>query len=128
MLVGVDVDDPRLEAIQGDMTNTHAVREAAAGCERAIHTAATFSYRRRDAERMIRENAPGTMNVLDAAAEAGCTSVVHVSSTFALLQPNATLSGESPLGVALGPYTQSKVDSERIAKEQGKEPARRCAS
>ena len=56
--------------------------------------------------------------MLDAAAEADCTSVVHVSSTFALLQPNAMLSGESPLGVALGPYTQSKVDSERIARER----------
>jgi nucleoside-diphosphate-sugar epimerase len=118
LLVGVDADDPRLEAVQGDMTNAHAVGEAAAGCERVIHTAATFSYRRRDAERMLRENVAGTMNVLDAAAEAGCTSVVHVSSTFALLQPNATVSGVSPLGVVLGPYTQTKVDSERIARER----------
>jgi dihydroflavonol-4-reductase len=117
-LVGVDADDPRLEAIQGDMTDTRGVHEAASGCEWAVHTAATFSYRRRDAERMVRENAAGTRNVLDAAADAGCASVVHVSSTFALLQPNATLSGQSPLGVVLGPYTQSKVDSERIARER----------
>jgi dihydroflavonol-4-reductase len=117
-LVGVDADHPRLEAIQGDMTSIHAVREAAAGCDRAIHAAATFSYRRRDAERMLRENATGTVNVLDASADAGCTSVVHVSSTFALLQPHATLTGESPLGVVLGPYTQSKVDSERIARDR----------
>src|SRR5688572_6241396 len=40
LLVEVDADDPRLEPIQGDMTDTHALREAAAGCERAIHTAA----------------------------------------------------------------------------------------
>ena len=117
-LVGVDADDPRMEALQGDMSSTPAVREAAAGCDRAIHAAATFSYRRRDAERMIKENAAGTRNVLDAAAEAGCTGVVHVSSTFALLQPNATLTGDSPLGVVLGPYTQSKVDSERIARDR----------
>jgi dihydroflavonol-4-reductase len=126
LLVEVDADDPRLEPIQGDMTDTHALREAAAGCERAIHTAATFSYRRRDAERMVRENAAGTLNVLDAALEVGCTSVVHVSSTFALLQPNATLNGESSLGFVLGPYTQSKVDSERIARERQEAGAPVC--
>ena len=116
-LLGIDGDDPRVEVVQGEMTDPHAVREAANGCDRAIHAAATFSYRRRDAERMLHENAAGTATVLDAAEAAGCTSVVHVSSTFALLQPNATRTGDSPLGVALGPYTPSKVDSERIARD-----------
>lgn len=117
-LLGIDGDDPRIEAVQGDMTDQHAVRQAANGCDQAIHAAATFSYRRRDAERMLHENALGTETVLDAAIEAGCTGIVHVSSTFALLRPHATLTSDSPLGDVLGPYTQSKVESERTARQR----------
>jgi dihydroflavonol-4-reductase len=116
--LGVDPDDPRIEVVPGDMTDADAVRKAASGCDQAIHAAATFSYRRRDAERMLRENKIGTTTVLDAAIEAGCTGIVHVSSIAALLQPGATLDHQSPLGVTLGPYTQSKVESEHVARER----------
>jgi nucleoside-diphosphate-sugar epimerase len=114
----VDPHDPRLEVVPGDMTDPAAARSAVSGCDLAIHAAATFSYRRRDAERMLRENKLGTVTVLDAAIEAGCRGIVHVSSTVALLRPGATLNHESPLGVPLGPYTQSKVDSERVARDR----------
>lgn len=117
-LVGVDADDPRIEVVAGDMTDAAAAREAAGGCDAAVHAAATFSYRRRDEERMQRENTLGTTTVLDAAIEAGCTGIVHVSSTAALLRPGATLDHESPLGVPIGPYTQSKVESERVARDR----------
>jgi nucleoside-diphosphate-sugar epimerase len=116
--LGVDPDDPRIDVVPGDMTDRDAVRDAAEGCDRAIHAAATFSYRRRDADRMLRENRLGTTHVLDAAIDAGCTGIVHVSSTVALLRPAATLDHESPLGTPVGPYTQSKVDSERVARER----------
>ena len=118
VLVGVDPDDARIEVVAGDMTDAAAARDAASGCDRAIHAAATFSYRRRDAERIRRENKVGTVTVLDAAIQAGCTGIVHVSSTGALLRPGATLDHESPLGVVLGPYTESKVESERVARER----------
>ena len=117
-LVGVDPDDPALEIASGDMTDPAAVAQAVAGCDRAVHAAATFSYRRRDAERMLRENQIGTSTVLDAAIDAGCTGIVHVSSIAALLRPGATLDHRSPLGVTLGPYTHSKVESERVARDR----------
>ena len=117
-LLGVDPKVPRIEVVRGDMTDATAVREAAGGCDQAVHAAATFSYRRRDAQRMLHENKVGTTTVLDAAIEAGCTGIVHVSSIVALLRPGATLDHESPLGVTLGPYTQSKVDSERVARDR----------
>ena len=122
-LLGVDPDDPRIDVVAGDMTDAAAAREAASGCDQAIHAAATFSYRRRDAERMLRENKVGTTTVLDAAIEAGCTGIVHVSSTAALLRPGATLDHESPMGVTLGPYTQSKVESERVARDRQEDGA-----
>ena len=117
-LLGVDPDDRSLEIASGDMTDRAAVKEAAAGCGRAIHAAATFSYRRRDAARMLRENTVGTSTVLDAAIDAGCTGIVHVSSIAALLRPGATLDHQSPLGITLGPYTRSKVESELAARER----------
>lgn len=117
-MLGLDPHDPSVEVATGDMTDRAAVREAAAGCDAAVHAAATFSYRRRDAEQMLRDNSLGTSTVLDAAIDAGCTSVVHVSSIAALLRPGATLDHQSPLGVSLGPYTQSKVESERIARDR----------
>jgi dihydroflavonol-4-reductase len=117
-MLGVDLDHPNLEVVAGDMTDAAVVKEAAAGCDRAIHAAATFSYRRRDAERMLRENKMGTTTVLDAAIDAGCTGIVHVSSVAALLRPRAIVGDQSPLGVTLGPYTQSKVESERVARER----------
>jgi len=117
-LVGVDPEDPRIDVVAGDMTDADTVTKTAIGCDHAIHAAATFSYRRRDAERMLRENKVGTTMVLDAAIEAGCTGVVHVSSIVALLGPDATLDHHSPLGVTMGPYTESKVESERIARDR----------
>ena len=116
--LGVDPDDKRVEVAVGDMTDADSVREAAQGCDRAIHAAATYSYHRADAERMQRENMTGTATVLDAAIAAGCTGIVHVSSIVALLRQDATIDHQSPLGEAVGPYTRSKVESERVARER----------
>jgi nucleoside-diphosphate-sugar epimerase len=117
-LLGVDPHHPSLEVASGDMTDPAAAGEAAAGCDQVIHAAATFSYRRRDADRMLRENKAGTTTVLNAAIDAGCTGIVHVSSIAALLRPGATLDHRSPFGVTLGPYTESKIESERVARER----------
>lgn len=117
-LLGLDPDDQRIEVVTGDMTDAAAAKEAASGCDQVIHAAATFSYRRRDADRMLRENTAGTAAVLDAAIEAGCTGIVHISSIAALLRPGVILDHRSPLGVALGPYTRSKVESERVARDR----------
>jgi nucleoside-diphosphate-sugar epimerase len=114
--LGVDPDDRRIDVVVGDMTDAGAAREAVTGCDQAVHAAATYSYRRPDAERMLRENTLGTTTVLDAAAGAGCSGIVHVSSVVALLRSGATLDHRSPLGVPIGPYSRSKVESERAAR------------
>lgn len=121
-LVGLD-GDPRVEAAQGDMTDAAAVSVAASGCDAAIHAAATFSFKRRDRDAMVHENAAGTRAVLESAVAAGCSPVVHVSSTVALnRRGGSVLDGHSPLGDGPGPYSTSKVASEGIARalqEQG---------
>ena len=114
--LGVDQDEPRLDVVRGDMKDAESVRAAVSGCDQVVHAAATFSYLRADAERMLRENVLGTTTVLDAAIEAGCRAVVHVSSIIALVRPGATLDHRSPLGIPIGPYSRSKIDSEREAR------------
>lgn len=116
--IGVDADSNEIEVVVGDMTDPAAAADAARGCTRTVHAAATYSYRRRDAWRMRHENVLGTTTVLDAAIEAGCGGIVQVSSTVALLRPGATIDHQSPLGVTLGPYTQSKVESEAVARDR----------
>ena len=118
--LGIDLDElgDRIHVFIGDMTDEGTVRKSVDGCDHAVHAAATFSYRRRDAERMARENSTGTATVLDAAIDADCASVVHVSSIAALLHPGATLGPHSPPGLELGPYTRSKVESDIEARER----------
>jgi dihydroflavonol-4-reductase len=115
--LGVDGED-RMETAEGDMTDAAAVRAAVEGCDSVVHAAATFSFKRRDASRMKRENAVGTRTVLEAGAAAGCSPLVHVSSTVALHRPGGgVLDHTSPPGAGPGPYSASKVASEQVARE-----------
>lgn len=117
-LAPLGVEPGRVEVAQGDMTDEAAVRRAVQGCDAVVHGAATFSFRRSDAERMTEENAAGTRVVLEAGAAAGCSPLVHVSSTVALHRPGgAVLDHDSPVGAGPGPYSASKVASEQVARE-----------
>ena len=99
------------------MTDVAAVRSAVEGCDAVVHAAATYSFRRSDRTAMMRDNTAGTEAVLGAARDAGCRVAVHVSSTVALARPGGvTLDHRSPLGPGHGPYSDSKVASERIAR------------
>ncbi len=116
---GVDpATDDRVEVALGDMTDQAAIRAAVRGCRTVLHAAATYSLRRKDAAIMTRANVAGTRAVLTAAVDEGCSAVVHVSSTVALNRPGgSTLRPGMPLGPGLGPYSTSKVASERVARE-----------
>lgn len=115
--LGLSADDDRIDVVSGDMTDAEVVARAAQGCSAVVHAAATYSFRRRDAERMRQANVRGTEVVLRAGVDAGAAHVIHVSSTVALTRPGGhVLDGTSPLGDGLGPYSRSKVDSEVVAR------------
>lgn len=115
--LGLSPDDDRIEVVTGQMTDADAVRNAVEGCDAVVHAAATYSFRRSDRTAMMRDNTAGTEAVLGAARDAGCRVAVHVSSTVALARPGGvTLDHRSPLGPGHGPYSDSKVASERIAR------------
>lgn len=115
--LGLSAADSRVEVIPGDMTDAAAVRDAARGCEAVIHAAAVYSFKRRDRQAMLQGNVDGTRTVLESGRDAGARHLVHVSSTVALARPGATLDHRSPLGPGHGPYSDSKVASERVARD-----------
>ena len=113
----VEADD-RIEVIQGDMTHAADVQRAVREVDRVIHAAAIYSFKRSDRDAMLEGNVQGTRLVLDAAASAGCERIVHVSSTVALNRRGGhVLRHDSPLGEGFGPYSDSKVASEKVARE-----------
>lgn len=120
--LGLQPEESRVEVVRGTTTDPDAVTRAVRGCDAVVHAAATFSYRRRDRDAVLRDNEIATRLVLEAGA-AGCARVVHVSSTVALVGPGVPhVDHRSPIGPGFGPYSTGKVACERLARrlqEQG---------
>ena len=104
------------EVVVGDVLDEQSVAAAISGCDALVHAAAVYSFDPRRAEEMRRTNVRATEIALGAAIEGALDPVVHISSTVAL-----TRRGGSDPGLPLGdidlPYTQSKIDAERVARK-----------
>jgi dihydroflavonol-4-reductase len=102
--LGVDV-------FTGDVTDARSVRQAASGCEAAIHCAALLGGASQNLADFEAVNVDGTRNVLDAAEAAGLRRVVAVSTgTFfdtagGLDREDAPVSNEP----SSDPYTITKM-------------------
>ncbi|HET6919007.1 MAG TPA: SDR family NAD(P)-dependent oxidoreductase [Jiangellaceae bacterium] len=107
-----------VEAAVGDVTDPASVDRALEGCDAVVHAASVFSMDPRKAEEMKRVNVRGTETVLGAANRRGLDPIVHVSSEVALL-PAASgevLTAHSPVQRPAGTYSQTKADSELVAR------------
>jgi nucleoside-diphosphate-sugar epimerase len=85
-------DDPEkdLEKVQwvlGDMTDIFSLEEAMQGADEVYHCAAVMSFDPKDHRKMLRINATGTANVVNAALQTGIRKLCHVSSIAALGRP-----------------------------------------
>jgi len=109
---GVEVDD----VVRGDVLDADVVTAAIDGCDAVVHAAAVYSFDARDAAAMLSTNAAATRTVLDAAVGAGCDPVVHISTTAVLMRKGGT-TPDLPLGDVTYPYSVSKIESERVARE-----------
>lgn len=112
---GLEPGEPG-DVVVGDATDAAVVAEALQGCDAAVHAAAVFSLRRQDAAVMAGTNEAATRTVLAAAVDAGLDPIIHVSSTVALARREGS-DAELPLGDLTDPYSVSKIDSERVARE-----------
>lgn len=77
-------DAQRIEWVEGDLLDSAVLEEAMQGVDTVYHSAAFISYHAADAEKMLRINAQGTANMVNAALFAGVRRFLHVSSIAAL--------------------------------------------
>ncbi len=121
----VDLSEERLapldhgvSRIVADITDGPAMKEAAAGTDLVIHTAAVLEG---DADVMRRVNVAGTRCVVEAAAAARVERVVHISSVAVY-----GISKTTDITEAMGPDPSEQVYS--ITKSLGEEEVHRIGS
>ncbi|MBA3649363.1 MAG: NAD-dependent epimerase/dehydratase family protein [Chitinophagales bacterium] len=83
----IDLEDHlanQIEWVVGDVLDISSLEEAMVGCEKVYHCAAMVSFLSRDRKAIIKVNAEGTENVVNAALENKVKKFVHLSSVAAL--------------------------------------------
>jgi dihydroflavonol-4-reductase len=119
-LAGLDV-----ELAEGDLTDRASVRSAAAGCDAVFHVAADYRLWVAEPAAMYRANVDGSVNVLEAAADAGAARLVYTSSVAVLgTNEDRTPADEStPVTLAdmIGHYKRSKFLAEQAVQRRAAE-------
>jgi nucleoside-diphosphate-sugar epimerase len=116
----VPLDEPQLEQsveeFRGDVRDPAAVRRLVEGADVLVHAAAALPIRgSRDEINAV--NVGGTATTLAAAREAGVGRAIFISSTAVYGVPKVhPIYEDSPL-VGVGPYGESKIESERVCRE-----------
>jgi len=111
------VGEGSIEVVVGDMIDADAVTTALKGCDACVHTAAFTSLDPEQMHHALEVNAPGAINVLDAAAAAGCDPIIHVSTMSVIFPPTGdVLSGNDPVQGGGNPYNASKAVAEEHAR------------
>jgi 2-alkyl-3-oxoalkanoate reductase len=101
------------ELVVGDMGDAASLRRAVDGIEYVYHCAALVGdWLDRDEARRV--NVEGTRSLLSASAAAGVRRVIHMSSLSVLGSRHHHGTDESAPYRYSDPYTDSKVDSERV--------------
>jgi len=120
-LEGLDAD-----VVEGDLRDRASLERAVAGCDTLFHVAADYRLWVRDPGELHASNVQGSVNVLQAAADAGVASMVYTSSVASLgIHPDGTPADEATpvrLEDMVGDYKRSKFLAEqavqRLVREQ----------
>ncbi|MEE9609106.1 MAG: NAD-dependent epimerase/dehydratase family protein [Myxococcota bacterium] len=106
----VDVSDVAV----GDMADAEAVARALAGCDAALHAAATMY----GGEAVLATNLAGVRNVVGAAERMGLDPVVYISTIAVTFPPpGPVIRVGDPLASLETTYGRSKVEGERFVRE-----------
>jgi len=120
-----NLDGLDVEIAAGDLTDRESLRRAAAGCDAVYHVAADYRLWAADFGPMYRANVEGSVNVLEAAAEAGAARMVYTSSVAVLgINPDRTPADEAtPVTVddMVGHYKRSKFLAEQAVRARALE-------
>jgi dihydroflavonol-4-reductase len=112
-----NLDGLGVEVALGDLTDRGSLLRAASGCEAVYHVAADYRLWVADERPMYRANVDGSVNVLEAAADAGAARMVYTSSVAVLgINKDRTPADETtPVTVEdmVGHYKRSKFLAEQ---------------
>jgi nucleoside-diphosphate-sugar epimerase len=99
-----------VQAIAGDIRDTHRLADAMKGAGIVVHCAAALPLYSADA--IMSTEVAGTRNVLQAAQQHGIDRVVHISST-AVYGTKASGATETSDIEVIGPYAEAKILAEK---------------
>jgi nucleoside-diphosphate-sugar epimerase len=74
----------RVRLVRGDLLQPSTYAVSLRGVDAVVHNAALVSFRKSEAETIIRTNVNGTRSVAEAARAAGCSNFVFISSISAI--------------------------------------------
>jgi len=109
-----DVADS-IKVVRGDIRDITSLRQAMAGMDVVIHTAAALPLDKK--ADILTTEVDGTRNVLEAAFEAGVKRVIHISSTAVYGIPDHHPIVESDRLHGVGPYGEAKILAENVCLE-----------
>jgi dihydroflavonol-4-reductase len=118
-----DLRDLGVELVQGDCTDSEAIRRAAEGADAAFHGAAIYKVGipKKDRDGMYDTNVRGTERVLDAVFEAGVPRIVYLSTVAVFGNTNQKVVDESYVRESpdyLSCYDETKTLAHAAAKDR----------
>jgi nucleoside-diphosphate-sugar epimerase len=118
------VDRSAVDVVVADLTDHPALRAGLEGVDAVLHVAALFSFKASDGAAMRQNNPASTEVILDAARDLGLDPVVYVSTIGVFMPPlGSDLSADDDLSTGCGPYTDSKIAAEQVARRHQAEGA-----
>ncbi len=103
--------------IKGDITDPESLKGAFSGAETVMHLAGMISYSK-PREEIMKVNALGTENVLDACKDAGIKKFI-ISSSVSVYGKIKGVADEGYETKPMNPYGESKLEAERFVRESG---------
>jgi len=118
------VDRSAVDIAIADLTDAPALRAGLEGVDAVLHVAALFSFKASDGPSMRRINPAATEVILDSARDIGLDPVVYVSTIGVFMPPRGiNLSADDDPSTGCGPYTDSKIAAEQVARRHQSEGA-----
>lgn len=109
--------DDAIDVVEADLTDAAAMKVGLDGVDAVVHTAAVFSLNPNDAAMMNEINPESVRTVISIATELGLEKIVYVSTMGVYIPaPADHIDADTALSTGCGPYTESKIAAEAVAR------------
>ncbi len=110
-------EDDSIDIVEADLNDASALKAGLEGVDSVVHVAAIFSLNPNDAKTMAELNPGSVDTIISLAGELELAKVVYVSTMGVYVPASADhIDADTPLSAGLGPYTESKIAAEKVAR------------